>query len=122
VITPFWNTLEREDVKAVKKSLVGAVMTAVAVPFMVVLGATPAHAEVWDCNARVDDDNAGRAFCYEGFGNYFVRVECNSAHWPYTRNIDGPVVYKTQGQWGPESEVRGTPNGCHVVKAWTVVL
>ncbi|MBP2323934.1 hypothetical protein JOF56_004319 [Kibdelosporangium banguiense] len=105
------------------KSLIGAAVTAVAIPFLVVLGATPAQAEVWGCTATVDkQQNIGYGYCREGFGSYHVRVECNSGHWPYTRNIDGAVVYKPQTGRGPFSDVNGTANGCHVVKAWVVTL
>lgn len=89
-----------------------------------VLGVPTAQAEVWNCEAEPDPEaNMGYARCFEGFGGYRVRVECNSAHWPYTRNIDGPVVYKgTDQRPGPTSAVWGQPNGCHVVRAWTVAL
>jgi hypothetical protein len=107
----------------IRKALLGVATTAVAVSSTLVLAAAPAHAEVWDCHGNVNyDTNQGEGFCFEGFGSYRVRTECNSGHWPYTRNIDGPVVYKSSGGHAPVSVVNGTPNGCHVVKAWVVAV
>jgi hypothetical protein len=105
--------------KAVRKSLISAAVMAAAVPSIAVLGATPAVAEVWGCHAEANQaENRGYAYCNAGFGTYRVRVECNSGHWPYTRTLYGPWVYKSQDGMGFLSEVRGQPNGCHVVKAW----
>lgn len=84
--------------------------------------ATPAHAEVWDCVARVNVKyNFGTTNCNSGFGTYRVAAKCNSAHYPYTRTIVGPWVTKTSGQVGPPSTAYGEPQGCHVVDAWTQV-
>jgi hypothetical protein len=78
---------------------------------------------VWACFASVNQsDNTGNAFCAQGFGTYHVRVKCNSAHWPYTRTIDGPWVTKSRDQSGPTSTVRGDGSGCIVVEATYVVI
>lgn len=107
----------------IRKALVGASMTAVAVSSTLTLGASPAGADVWDCRASVNRvTNTGHGWCNQGFGTYHVRVECNSAHWPYTRNIDGPWVTKWRDQSGPTSTVRGDGSGCVVVKAWYIVV
>ncbi|MCK2212357.1 hypothetical protein MF672_000870 [Actinomadura sp. ATCC 31491] len=107
-----------------KKAMMSTSVLGAALCLTSVLGVPAAQAEVWACDATADPGlNMGEAVCYEGFGNYRVRVECNSAHWPYTRNIDGPVVYKSSDQLrGPSSVVWGEPNGCHVVRAWPVAL
>jgi hypothetical protein len=108
---------------SVKRALLGAAVATVAVSSGLVFGATSAYAEVWNCQSYVDaDSNVGGGFCESGFGYYRARVTCNSAHWPYTREIDGPVVYKEQTRPGPYSEVSGTPNGCHVVSARVIAL
>ena len=107
--------------KPLKRVLIGAATTLVVASSAVVMNASPAFAEVWSCRAGVNNDlNAGWAVCEQGFGYYHVNVTCNSAHWPYSRTIDGPRVYKEQGFLGPESTVRGEPNGCHVVDARVV--
>ncbi|MEV6038391.1 hypothetical protein AB0L65_45090 [Nonomuraea sp. NPDC052116] len=110
--------------KPVKKAMISTTMLGTVLCLTSVLGVPAAQAEVWRCEPYVDTTrNVGQTTCYEGYGNYRVVVECNSAHWPYTRNIDGPVVYKsTEQQFGPTSSVYGQPNGCHVVDAWTVAL
>lgn len=106
-----------------KKAFATAAMMTVTAASALVLSASPASAEVWDCRSKVDKvENYGQAFCYGGFGPYRVRVRCNSAHWPYTREIDGPVVTKESTRIGPTSRVNGQPNGCHVVEAWLVAL
>lgn len=105
----------------VRKMLVSAAVVTAAVSGTLVLDATPARADVWDCHANADQAaNFGEGTCDSGFGTYRVVVECNMAHWPYTRNINGPLVEKRQGSWGPVSRVDGQPNGCHVTKAWVV--
>jgi hypothetical protein len=114
------RTTEKEKMKLVKKAVVGASM-ALAVSSAVLVGAAPAHAEVWDCRAYIED-NVGAGFCEAGFGPYQVRVSCASAHWPYTREIHGPVVSKSLNAPGPESRVSGTANGCHVTSAWVTAL
>ncbi|MEV0166174.1 hypothetical protein [Nonomuraea fuscirosea] len=107
--------------KLVRKTVLAASM-AMAVSSSVMLGAAPAHAEVWDCGAYIAN-NVGTGSCNSGFGSYQVRVSCASAHWPYTREIHGPVVYKAQDQWvGPESSVSGAANGCHITDAWVHAL
>ncbi|GAA1673452.1 hypothetical protein GCM10009733_083220 [Nonomuraea maheshkhaliensis] len=107
--------------KLFRKTMVAASM-AMAVSSAAMLGAAPAHAEVWDCVSFIDN-NVGSAICYAGFGSYQVRVSCASAHWPYTREIHGPVVYKAQNQTiGPESSVNGAANGCHITDAWVHAL
>ncbi|WP_156326068.1 hypothetical protein [Nonomuraea sp. SBT364] len=108
--------------KLIRKIVVGVSMAAMAVSGTVMSAAVPAHAEVWGCDGIVESDNEGHGICYDGFGPYHVRVSCASAHWPYTREIDGPVVWKASNQPGPLSTVRGDGSGCHVTRAWVIVL
>ncbi|MCK2243523.1 MULTISPECIES: hypothetical protein [unclassified Crossiella] len=106
-----------------RKILVSAAAVAATMSSTLVLLATPASAEVWRCEAKAEKAaNYGQVFCRDGFGSYRVVVECNMGHWPYTRNIDGPLVTKQNGYTGPISRVDGPPNGCHVVKAWLKVV
>ncbi|MBP2479471.1 hypothetical protein JOF53_008343 [Crossiella equi] len=108
---------------SIKNVLAGAAVLAVTATSVFVGGATPAHADVWNCDAVADQgSNSGWAQCNDGFGSYRVVVKCNSAHWPYTRDINGPVRTKNQGEMGPISQVFGQPNGCHVVDAWVQVV
>ncbi|MEU8360112.1 hypothetical protein AB0C27_29285 [Nonomuraea sp. NPDC048882] len=107
--------------KLFRKTVVAASM-AMAVSSAVMLGAAPANAEVWTCGASIDN-NVGTGICWDGFGSYQVRVSCASAHWPYTREIHGPVVYKAQHESrGPDSSVNGAANGCHITDAWVHAL
>lgn len=106
--------------KLVKRALIGASM-ALAVSSSVMVGVAPAHAEVWNCRSFIDQ-NVGVGLCEEGFGPYQVRVSCASAHYPYTREIHGPVVTKSLNSPGPESRVSGSANGCHITSAWVSAL
>ncbi|PRX44434.1 hypothetical protein B0I32_15121 [Nonomuraea fuscirosea] len=109
--------------KIFKKMMIVASMAGLATSATIALAPSSAYAEVWNCAANVDvAENKGESYCVSGYGSYHVRVECNSAHWPYTRTIDGPIVYKPNNTIGATSTQYGTPNGCHVTKAWTVVL
>jgi hypothetical protein len=114
------GTTGKEKMKLAKKAMIGASM-ALAVSSAVLVGAAPAHAEVWNCRAYIEH-NVGVGLCEAGFGPYQVRVSCASAHWPYTREIHGPVVNKPLNGPGPESRISGSANGCHVTSAWVAAL
>ncbi|WP_433516779.1 hypothetical protein ACQP2T_15205 [Nonomuraea sp. CA-143628] len=105
--------------KLISKTAIGASITALSLSVALTAGAAPAQAAVWDCSAYIDVAyNTASATCLAGFGNFRVRAECNSGHWPYTTTIWGPWIYRSSGPSRFVSEVSGDAYGCNVARAW----